>query len=862
MSNANALMDMFKVNLMMNTKEGNPIWTFVTLLVLEIVTKYVAQFVETLKTALDAWVAKKFKNTMDNLPLTESVEKDYEIVFVRKFGNKSRWGDDQLNVDAVLAKVVENPNIRRLVYSRAVYIVNYKDEFMINDNIWFQLISSEFDSDAELETIKFRIFVKNLNTLILKKFVADAIQEYELRKKYKLGTDIFYMDHYLKSKDHYGNVLPEDKIVFTRTLFQTNRNLDNVFFPQKKEVQTRLELFLTNKSWYAHRGIPHTLGFLLHGPPGCGKTSVIKAIANMTGRHILNINLGKVKTKTQLKQMFYDERIWIMDKGTNASELEAYIIPIDKRLYVMEDVDATDGSSVLFRRDKKDVANNGAQTTANASQLSNPAPLHDIFFRGGTSMSLTGMASMGGLGSGISGAKEPEPYGSSMYQGLGSPIQSSGNTSLLPKMPSLPGQQEDTDPNDKLDLSAILNILDGTLETPGRILIITSNYPEKLDHALIRPGRIDMIIEFEKAKHGYIQEMHECFYGTRLSDDIVQQIKEDLWTPAEVNQILFKNYENPAEAVKTLIEEDPKKYFHFSYFGNKDEPAETSTQPKITEAAFIANETAELVAPEPAAEKGEAQKEAEAEPVVSLELAPTDNTYDTSTVLPIADYLPDATPSDKKADFASQNAKQAQNLSTDSSSSENFSAPDEENCQNDKTETMIQKNTSIDPAKEEQTKTQILEQTGKEQNYDEELDSKFESQPMSNSDNKYESNSENNSDNNSENNADNNSENDSDNNSENDSDNNSENGKAYVVKREAVEDENWIGELQKGLYHYQQGKQIIVGNLKHVISEIVEKGILQATTSTDCNIEVSQSPSESYVSQVNITDSHEIISGD
>ena len=39
--------------------------------------------------------------------------------------------------------------------------------------------------------------------------------------------------------------------------------------------------------------------------------------------------------------------------------------------------------------------------------------------------------------------------------------------------------------NDKITLSYLLNIIDGIRETPGRILIITSNHYEKLDNALI-----------------------------------------------------------------------------------------------------------------------------------------------------------------------------------------------------------------------------------------------------------------------------------------------------------------------------------------------------------------------------------------
>ena len=41
-------------------------------------------------------------------------------------------------------------------------------------------------------------------------------------------------------------------------------------------------------------------------------------------------------------------------------------------------------------------------------------------------------------------------------------------------------------------------VFDGLLEMPGRIIIITTNHPEKIDKALLRPGRIDRKIEFKK----------------------------------------------------------------------------------------------------------------------------------------------------------------------------------------------------------------------------------------------------------------------------------------------------------------------------------------------------------------------------
>jgi hypothetical protein len=45
--------------------------------------------------------------------------------------------------------------------------------------------------------------------------------------------------------------------------------------------------------------------------------------------------------------------------------------------------------------------------------------------------------------------------------------------------------------SDKLNLGGLLEVLDGVVDCPGRILIMTTNHPKKLDKALIRPGRVN-----------------------------------------------------------------------------------------------------------------------------------------------------------------------------------------------------------------------------------------------------------------------------------------------------------------------------------------------------------------------------------
>ena len=49
----------------------------------------------------------------------------------------------------------------------------------------------------------------------------------------------------------------------------------------------------------------------------------------------------------------------------------------------------------------------------------------------------------------------------------------------------------------EITLSDILNVLDGTLQNSGRVMIVTTKHPEKLDRALIRAGRFDCKCSFE-----------------------------------------------------------------------------------------------------------------------------------------------------------------------------------------------------------------------------------------------------------------------------------------------------------------------------------------------------------------------------
>ena len=86
------------------------------------------------------------------------------------------------------------------------------------------------------------------------------------------------------------------------------------------------------------------------------------------------------------------------------------------------------------------------------------------------------------------------------------------------------------------------------------MIIMTTNYPERIDEALIRPGRFDFKYEFKKSTKSIIKEMIQFKY--ELSDkemlkyiDLLN-IKDYVLSPAEIQSICFKN-----EDVKNCINE-------------------------------------------------------------------------------------------------------------------------------------------------------------------------------------------------------------------------------------------------------------------------------------------------------------------
>jgi chaperone BCS1 len=83
----------------------------------------------------------------------------------------------------------------------------------------------------------------------------------------------------------------------------------------------------------------------------------------------------------------------------------------------------------------------------------------------------------------------------------------------------------------------ILELLDGLVEITGRMFIMTSNHPERLDPALLRPGRVDEIVEFKNMSRTDISKTYKLWFEKDIPDKIMEIIKDHVLSQAEIGRI-------------------------------------------------------------------------------------------------------------------------------------------------------------------------------------------------------------------------------------------------------------------------------------------------------------------------------------
>ncbi|KAL2259919.1 hypothetical protein VTK26DRAFT_6242 [Humicola hyalothermophila] len=209
--------------------------------------------------------------------------------------------------------------------------------------------------------------------------------------------------------------------------------------------------------WYANRGIPLRRGYLFYGPPGTGKTSLSFALAGVFGLDIYVISL--------------------LDPSLTEEDLLALFTSLPRRCVVLlEDID-----SAGLRR--------ASDADSSASSSSSSSDDDDD------------------KGSGDRDSKDAKDKKTKKSRKSKKDWKVSDLARELKRQ-----QHSDSSEKKGISLSGLLNAIDGVASHEGRVLIMTTNKPETLDEALIRPGRVDLQVAFSNATQEQARELFVRMY--------------------------------------------------------------------------------------------------------------------------------------------------------------------------------------------------------------------------------------------------------------------------------------------------------------------------------------------------------------
>ena len=251
---------------------------------------------------------------------------------------------------------------------------------------------------------------------------------------------------------------------WSKVATRPSRPIDTVVLDSEQKTRVLVDineyLHPATPRWYANRGIPYRRGYMFHGPPGTGKTSLSFAIAGFFGLDIYCISL--------------------LEPTLTEEDLGLLFNSLPRRCVVLlEDIDsaglARKGDEAVQITDEptdtKEDKNDNAGEDNPGVQLSTSADI----------------------------AKEV----ARAFKTVNDSHQRKNRTN-------------NNNDNEKhgISLSGLLNAIDGVASHEGRVLVMTTNRPEKLDDALIRPGRVDMKIGFTLATKAQIKELFVRMYSS------------------------------------------------------------------------------------------------------------------------------------------------------------------------------------------------------------------------------------------------------------------------------------------------------------------------------------------------------------
>ncbi|CUG86403.1 transmembrane protein, putative [Bodo saltans] len=363
---------------------------------------------------------------------------------------------------------------------------------------------------------------------VIDKFLDTCMKNYRevLRRTEDKARYLFQLQLGMSKTEDNGTRPP----VFKKYKLSDDKTFESLFLPDKEDMLRLVDDFLLKREKFAIAGFPQKLGVLLHGPPGTGKTSFVKALATYTKRHIVTVPLEKITTNQELYDIMFEREFpCVGDEGIPQR------LSFDEIIFLIEEIDAA--SDIVKSRKTRP----GQESTIQRSQTQvlealNTPQASSIFGVGerthSGSMSLDPVAiakpavHVTAPAPASTVKRPPTPPPALPPPGVGA---SDGAMEAL--LSGLTGGSL-LSTADKLDLAGLLNVLDGVVDSPGRIVIMTTNHPERLDAALIRPGRINKRLHFTFMQQREMVQMLSHHFGP-LSNERIELLNAILIEKSE-----------------------------------------------------------------------------------------------------------------------------------------------------------------------------------------------------------------------------------------------------------------------------------------------------------------------------------------
>lgn len=143
-------------------------------------------------------------------------------------------------------------------------------------------------NDSKDDKVTYHVSIFGFSNLIMLDFIN------HIRKEYNV---------WIKRPREHVSVLVDQCLIpkLKRPMDTICGNKENI-----SKVIKKIDFFLNNKQWYTDRGISYKLNLLLYGDPGCGKSSLILALASYYNKNIASIDISKAKLHDSINHNWFN----------------------------------------------------------------------------------------------------------------------------------------------------------------------------------------------------------------------------------------------------------------------------------------------------------------------------------------------------------------------------------------------------------------------------------------------------------------------------------------------------------------------------------------------------------------------------